>query len=51
MGLEFLIISDVIETISKPITKQRLGDLIKVAFIVVIRTVIDQSIHVSELPH
>lgn len=44
MGLEFLIISDIFESVSKPLEKRSMDDLLKLALVVLIRTVIDFSL-------
>ena len=44
MGLEFLIISDIFESVSKPLEERTLNDLTKLGLVVVIRTIIDLSL-------
>ena len=44
MGLEFLIISDIFESVSKPLEERTLNDLLKLGLVVVIRTIIDLSL-------
>mmetsp|Transcript_36365 Transcript_36365/g.91833 ORF Transcript_36365/g.91833 Transcript_36365/m.91833 type:complete len:234 (-) Transcript_36365:2492-3193(-) len=47
IGLEFLIISDILESVGKPLEERTLQDLLKLGLVVIIRTVIDLSLHVG----
>jgi len=44
IGLEFLIVSDVFETVGKPVEERSIEDLIKLGSVVLIRTVIEYSL-------